>query len=102
MATDLRSTPMSTLSRAASRSPLPIDLRPARAALSVELVDEDDAGLMSARFFEQFADAGGTDTRVHLDEVRAARGNERHLRFPGHRTREQRLASARRSNQQNA
>ena len=34
IATDLRSTPISTLSRAASRSPLPTVLRPARAAIS--------------------------------------------------------------------
>ena len=74
----------------------------AAAADGVELVDEDDARRMAARVLEQLADARGADAGVHLDEVRAAREQERHLGFAGNRSRQQRLAGARRADQQHA
>jgi hypothetical protein len=57
---------------------------------------------MAARVLEQLADARGTDARVHLDEVGAAREQERHARLAGDRPREQRLAGARGADQQHA
>ena len=74
----------------------------ARAAHGVELVDEDDAGAVAAGFLEQLADARGADARIHLDEVGAARGDERHACLARHRSRQQRLAGAGRPHEQDA
>ena len=74
----------------------------AAAADRVELVDEDDAGRVTARVPEQLADARRADARVHLDEVRAAGEQERRFRLAGDRSREQRLAGARRADEQHA
>ena len=74
----------------------------AAAADRVELVDEDDARRVAAGVLEQLADARGADAGVHLDEVRAAGEEERHARFAGHRSRQQRLAGAGRADQQHA
>src|SRR5438045_3726205 len=108
MVNDLRSAPISTLSRAASRSPLVTTERPlpllgaqriaaAAAADGVELVDEHDARLVAPCVAEHLPDARGADARVHLDEIRTAREEKRHLRFAGDRAREQRLARSRRA-----
>ena len=51
---------------------------------------------------EQLADARRADAGVHLDEVGAAREQERHLRLAGNRSRQQRLAGARRPDEQHA
>ena len=72
------------------------------AADGVELVDEDDARLVAARFVEQLAHARRADAGVHLDEVGAAGGDERHARLARHRSRQQRLAGARRADEQDA
>ena len=74
----------------------------AAAADGVELVDEDDAGLVAACVLEQAADARGADAGVHLDEVRAAREDERHAGFTRNRAGEQGLAGSRRSDEQHA
>ena len=74
----------------------------AAAADGVELVDEDDAGLVAAGVPEQPAHARGADAGVHLDEVGAAREEERHARLTGDRAREQRLAGAGRADEQHA
>ena len=44
----------------------------------------------------------GADADEHLDEVRAADREERHVRLAGHRAGEQRLAGSRRAHQQHA
>ena len=72
------------------------------AADRVELVDEDDARLVAARFAEQLAHARRADAGIHLDEVGTAGGDEGHARFARHRPREQRLAGARRADEQDA
>ena len=74
----------------------------AAAADGVELVDEDDAGAVAARLAEQLAHARGADARVHLDEVRAAREQERHAGFARDRPRQQRLAGSRRADEEHA
>jgi hypothetical protein len=68
----------------------------------VELVDEDDAGLVTAGVAEQPAHARGANAGVHFDEVGAARGNKWHGGLASHRPREQRLAGARRTHEQDA
>ena len=89
---------LSVCSRSSWLSELPPRLRPD----GVELVDEDDARRVAARFLEQLADARCADAGVHLDEVGTARRDERHARFSRHRARQQRLAGARRPDEQDA
>ena len=72
------------------------------AANGVELVDEDDAGLLLAGVTEQPADARGADAGIHLYEIRTARRDERHAGFACHRSGKQRLAGAGRADQQDA
>ena len=74
----------------------------ARAADRVELVDEDDRGRMLARLLEQIAHARGADADDHLHELRGAHREERHAGLAGDRFREQRLAGARRADEQHA
>ena len=69
----------------------------AMAADRVDLVDEDDAGRVLLALLEQVADARRADADEHLDEVRAADREERHVGFAGDGAREQRLAGARAS-----
>ena len=69
----------------------------AMAADRVDLVDEDDAGRVLLALLEQVADARGADADEHLDEVRAADREERHVGLAGDGAREQRLAGARAS-----
>ena len=71
-------------------------------AQRVQLVDEDDARRRLARLLEQVAHAGGADADEHLDELGAVGGEERHARLAGHRAGQQRLAGARRADQQDA
>ena len=51
---------------------------------------------------EHVAHAGGADADEHFDEVRTAEAEERHARFAGDGLGEQRLAGARRADQQHA
>ena len=74
----------------------------ARLAERVELVDEDDAGRLGFGLLEEIADARGADADEHLDELRSAQAEERHVRFAGDRARQQRLAGARRADEQHA
>ena len=74
----------------------------AAAAHGVELVDEDDARRVAACVLEQPPHARGADARIHFDEVRAAREEERHARFTRDRSREQRLAGPGRADEQHA
>ena len=78
------------------------ETRAAMTADGVDLVDEDDAGRVLLALFEQVADARRADADEHLDEVRAADREERHVGFAGDGAREQRLAGARRAHQQHA
>ena len=57
---------------------------------------------MLARLLEQVAHAGRADADEHLDELRAGDRKERHPRLAGDGTGEQRLAGARRADQQHA
>ena len=74
----------------------------ALAADRVDLVDEDDRGRLLARGLEEVADAGGADADEHLHEVGAGDRDERNAGFTGDRTRDQRLAGARRTDEQHA
>jgi hypothetical protein len=66
-------------------------------AQRVQFVDEHDARRLGFSLLEEIADARGADTHEHLDELRAAEAEKRHVRLSGHRAREQRLAGARRA-----
>ena len=68
----------------------------------IDLVDEDDAGRVRLPLLEQVAHAARADADEHLDEVGARHREERPSRLAGHRLGEQRLAGARRSDQQRA
>ena len=72
------------------------------AADRIELVDEDDAGLVAPRILEQPAHTRGADAGEHLDEIRAAGEEERHAGFPGDRPRQQRLAGSRGADEEHA
>ena len=74
----------------------------AHAALAqrVQFVDEDDAGGFGFGLLEQVPDAGGADAHEHLDEIAAGQAEERHARLAGDRLGQQRLARARRADQQ--
>ena len=74
----------------------------AMAADRVDLVDEDDAGRVLLALLEQVAHARGADADEHLDEVRAADREERHVRLAGDRARQQRLARSGRAHEQHA
>ena len=68
----------------------------------VDLVDEDDARRIALGLVEQVADAAGADADEHLDELRARDAEERHARLTGDRASHQRLAGARRADEQHA
>ena len=74
----------------------------ALAADRVDLVHEDDARAVALGLVEQVAHAAGADAHEHLDELRAGDAEERHAGLAGDGAREQRLAGARRPDQQHA
>ena len=74
----------------------------AMAADGVNFIDEDDAGRVLLALLEQVAHAAGADADKHLDEIRAGDGEERNVGFAGDGPRQQRLARARRADQQHA
>ena len=74
----------------------------ARLAEGVEFVDEDDARGLTFRLAEQIAHPAGADADEHLDEIGPAHAEERHIRLAGDRLAQQRLARARRADQQHA
>ena len=68
----------------------------------VDFVDENNAGRGFLALLEHVAHAARADADEHLDEVRAADREERHVRFAGDGAGEQRLAGARRADEQHA
>ena len=76
--------------------------RAPRLADGVELVDEDDARRLRLRLLEEVADARRADADEHLDELRAADREERHLGLARDRACEERLAGTGRSDEENA
>ena len=74
----------------------------ALAADRVDLVDEDDARRVALGLVEQVADAAGADADEHLDELRAGDAEERHAGLAGDGAGHQRLAGARRADQEHA
>ena len=74
----------------------------AMATDGVDLVDEDDAGRVLLALLEEVANAAGADADEHLDEVRAGDAEEGNARLAGDGAREQRLAGARRTDEQDA
>ena len=69
---------------------------------SIDFVDEDDAGRVLLALLKQIADAACADADKHFNEVRTGDREERHIRFAGNRTGQQRLAGSRRSDEQHA
>ena len=74
----------------------------ALAADGVDLVDEDDRRRLLACGLEEVAHAGRTDADEHLHEVGAGDRHERHPGLTGDGTRDERLAGARRADEQHA
>ena len=70
------------------------------AADGVNLVDEDDGGGFLLGLAEEVAHTAGTYADKHLDEVRARQGEEGHARFACHGFGQERLARARRANEE--
>src|SRR5690606_4148796 len=68
----------------------------------VQLVDEDDARRLRLRALEELPDPGRADADEDLDELRAADREERDARLARDRTGEERLARARRADQEHA
>ena len=68
----------------------------------IDLIDKDDAGGILLGLFEQIAHAAGADAHEHLHELRAGDREEGNTSFTSHSFGQQRLAGARRTNQQNA
>mmetsp|Transcript_28707 Transcript_28707/g.70707 ORF Transcript_28707/g.70707 Transcript_28707/m.70707 type:complete len:322 (-) Transcript_28707:550-1515(-) len=75
---------------------------PALAAHRVDLVDEDDARRERARLRKEVTHAARADADKHLDEVGARDAEEGHRRFARRRLGQQRLARARRADEQRA
>ena len=71
-------------------------------AQGVQLVDEDDAGGLGLGLLEHVADARRAHADEHLDEIGAREAEEGHARLAGDRLGQQRLAGARRPDQQHA
>ena len=74
----------------------------ALAADRVDLVDEDDRPAELARVLEEVAHPRCADADEHLHEVGARDRQERHAGLAGHGPRDQRLAGARRPDEQHA
>jgi hypothetical protein len=68
----------------------------------IDLVNEDDARGVFLALLEHVAHPAGADADKHLDEVRAGDREERNIGFARNGARQQRLAGARRANQQHA
>src|SRR5438552_12286514 len=68
----------------------------------VDLIDEDDAGRIFLALLKQVAHAARTYADKHLDKIRAGNRKEGNISFARDRSRQQRLARTRRSDQQHA
>ncbi len=75
---------------------------PAMASDRVDFIAKDDAGRVLLALHEQIAHARRADADEHLDKVRSGNRKERHAGLARDRARQQRLASSRRPDQQNA
>ena len=85
--------------------PLVVATAEARSTLTphgIDLIDENDAGLVTFCEIEEVADTGGTDTDVHLDEVGTAHREEGNARFACNSFREQRFTRSGRTDEENA
>ena len=76
------------------------ELGVSRAADGVDLVDEDDGRGDLRRLLEQIAHAARADADKHFHEIRAGDGEKRHVRLARDGLGQQRLAGARRADQQ--
>ena len=74
----------------------------ALAADRVDLVDEDDARRVALGLVEEVADAAGADADEHLHELGAGDAEEGHAGLAGHGAGQERLARARRADQEHA
>ncbi len=74
----------------------------AMAADRVDFVDEDDAGRVLLGLLEHVAHAARADADEHFDEVGTRNREERHVGLAGDGARQQRLAGARRADEQHA
>ena len=72
------------------------------AAHGVDLIDEYNGRGLLFRLLKQIPHTAGAYAHIHLHKIRARDGQKRHIRLPGHRLRQQRLARARRAHQQHA
>ena len=72
------------------------------AADRVNFVYKNDAGRVLLALFEQVAHATRAHAHEHLHKVRTRNGEERDIGLAGHGARQQRLAGARRPNEQHA
>mmetsp|Transcript_16082 Transcript_16082/g.34211 ORF Transcript_16082/g.34211 Transcript_16082/m.34211 type:complete len:428 (-) Transcript_16082:1469-2752(-) len=72
----------------------------ARAPDRVDLIDKNETRCVGARLREEVPDARGADAHKHLDEVGAGHGVEGRLGLSRRRLCQQRLAAARRADQQ--
>jgi hypothetical protein len=66
---------------------------PSVPADGVDLIDEHDAGGVLLALLEQVADAGCPDADEHLNEIRAAGREKRHVRFGGQSVRKRDVQS---------
>ena len=66
----------------------------------IDLIDEDDAGRVRLALLEEVAYPARPHTHEHLHEIGAGHGEEGPAGLPRHGLGQQRLASARRSDQQ--
>src|SRR6185437_6356879 len=78
------------------------DAEAALATDRVDFVDEDDTRRVALGLIEEVSDAARADADEQLDELRARDAEEGHPRLAGHRSRQQRLAGARRADQKHA
>ena len=71
------------------------------AADRINLIDEDDAGLVFLCFRKQIPDAGCADTDKHFHKIRPGNGEEGDPRLSCHGSCQKRLAGTRRADKQN-
>src|SRR5258706_6082509 len=79
-----------------------IDAGPALATYSIDLINEDDAGRRLLGLVEEVTHTARANPDQHFDEFRAAHRKEWHARFTCHGSRQQRLTSSRRADQQHS
>ena len=78
------------------------ETRAALAADGIDLVNEDDGRGELFRLFKEVAHAARADADIHFNKVGAGDREELHAGFAGDRARQQRLARARRADEQHA